>query len=331
MADPLIVRVLADYRRQLLDTESAQFRDMAGRWAAVQDRLAVQIDALAAEIDALRAAGETVSRGRLYRMARYQALLDQVGAETRRFDQAVAGDIIGAQSDAIALGLEAAGAAIDAGYQQAGVNAAGWNILQRRAVQTMAGLASDGSPLAALIAQSYPLATQALTDALVQAIGLGWGPRRTATAMRQAADLPLNRALTIARTEQLRAYRETTRQQYQESGVVTAYRRLAAKSLRTCPACLFADGRIYQLDEPLDEHISGRCQLVPVLDGVPERRWQTGREWFGTLPAEQQAQILGPGAFERWQREQFDLSRFVTTREDATWGNSLQVTPLSAL
>jgi len=329
--DPLVVRVLADYRRQLQDTESAQFRDMAARWSAVQDRLTVQIDSLAAEIDALRQAGETVTRGRLLRMDRYQALLAQVDAETTRFDRLTTGQIVSAQSDAIGLGLEAAAAAIDAGYQQAGRVAVDWNRLPRRAVQTMAGLASDGSPLAALIAQSYPLTVQALTDTLVQAVGLGWNPKKTAAAMRQAADLPLNRALRIARTEQLRAYRETTRAQYAESGVVTAYRRLAAKSLRTCPACLFADGKVYQLDEPLDEHPNGRCQLIPILDGMPERGWQTGREWFKTLPAEQQSAMLGPGVYEKWKRERFDLDRLITVREDATWGNSLQVTPLSAL
>ena len=331
MPDPLVVRVLADYRRQLQDTESAQFRDMAARWSAVQDRLTVQIDSLAAEIDALRQAGEVVSRGRLLRLDRYRALLTQVDAETTRFDRLTTGQIVSAQSDAIGLGLEAAAAAIDAGYQQAGRVAVDWNRLPRRAVQTMAGLASDGSPLAALIAQSYPLTVQALTDTLVQAVGLGWNPKKTAAAMRQAADLPLNRALRIARTEQLRAYRETTRAQYAESGVVTAYRRLAAKSLRTCPACLFADGKVYQLDEPLDEHPNGRCQLIPILDGMPERGWQTGREWFKTLPAEQQSAMLGPGVYEKWKRERFDLDRLITVREDATWGNSLQVTPLSAL
>lgn len=331
MADPLVIQAVLRYRAQLESADAATTLDLTRRWLAVQERLGAQIDALVAEVTALRAAGETISRGRLMRLARYQALRAQIDVELAGYGRYASAQTSAAQASAAGLGLSAAGETISAAYQQAGRIAADWALLPYRAVETMAGLAADGTPLTVLIAQSYPLTVRAVTDALVSGIALGWNPRRTAAAARQAADLPLNRALRIARTETMRAYREATRLQYAESGVVVAYKRLAAKSLRTCPACLFADGRIYGLDEPLDEHVNGRCQLIPIIDGVPQTNWQTGRTWFNGLPSGQQSEILGPGAYEKWRRERFDLNRFVTLKENETWGNSLQVTPLSAL
>lgn len=137
--------------------------------------------------------------------------------------------------------------------------------------------------------------------------------------------------LNIARTEQLRVYRQTARQSYQASGVVDGYYRLAAHDSRTCPACLMDDGHFYELSEEMPEHPSGRCTQVPKVSGVKPPQWQQGPDWFVEQPPETQKSILGKGRYEAWQAGAFDLDQLIRVKANSAWGDSLQPKPLKEL
>ena len=142
----------------------------------------------------------------------------------------------------------------------------------------------------------------------------------------------MDRAINIARTEQLRVYRTANLAQYKESGVVRGYQRLSARDTRVCPACLFADdGTIYSLDDPFDEHPQGRCTPVPVVIGLPVVTWQSGISWFESQSAASQRGMLGPGAYDAWQNGQFDLADMVGRVENEVWGGALTTKSLSEL
>ena len=172
--------------------------------------------------------------------------------------------------------------------EEAGVSI-GFDNLDIAAVEEMAGLLADGSPVRDVLARRFPDNWEQAEDALLQGIAKGWNPRKVAAAMTSRLGGALSDAARIARTEQLRAYREASRNAYVESGVVEQYKRLATHDTRTCIACIVLDGRIYPTSEPLSDHPNGRCSMVPIVKNRPEPRWESGKTWFNGLDADDHA------------------------------------------
>jgi len=317
MPDPIVVQIIDEYRRELLNRESAQFENMTTRWLQIERALEGQVSALAFEIDRMRAAGETVTEWRVQRLDRYQSLLAQAQREMGRYSQYANDVITEGQRQYGATGAELARMALDA----MGIRG-GFDMLPIEAIEAMAGLTADGSPLLDLLRKAWPEAAASMTDKLMQAIAAGQNPRVTARKMFDGLADGLNRMLVIARTEQLRAYRTAQREQYKRSGVVTQYKRIAARQMRTCLACLLADGKVYELEEDFVEHPSGRCALVPITRGLPEVKWQQGRDWFGKLSEADQRAMMGPAKYEAWKSGRISLDDLTTTHHNETWGDS---------
>jgi hypothetical protein len=149
--------------------------------------------------------------------------------------------------------------------------------------------------------------------------------------MKRGMAQGLNRALVIARTEQMRVYHQSAQQQYAASGVVYGHRRLAAHDDRTCPACLAADGELLDVNKPLYDHPNGRCTSIPLVDGLPAVQFETGQDWLRKQDAETQRRILGRGRYDAWRAGRFELDELAVTTSDETWGKSLNVAPLKDL
>ena len=327
--EPEVVRVLREFRAQLLLREELQMRQMALRWLEVERAIEGAIRDLVAEIERMRQAGETISLGKLTRMERYRKLLAQARVEYGRYEAWAAPMISRNQLLYGQLGLENAVTVLNTAYAEAGRLGLAFDRLPVRAVETMIGLAGDGTPLNRLLRQSWPEAVEGLTSALITATAQGWNPIRTAAAMRDGFGLGLNRSMNIARTEQLRVARAASQMQYEESGVVIGYKRFASKD--ACAACLLADGTFYPLGTIFEEHPSGRCNTIPVVAGMPPVEWQTGRDWFMEQDAATQRSILGPGHYDAWKAGKFGLDDIVKRHVDPTWGASLVTKPLREL
>jgi hypothetical protein len=154
-----------------------------------------------------------------------------------------------------------------------------------------------------LLSDSWPLASQELTQALITGTSLGWNPRKTAKAMQESMDGEgLGRAVTIARTEQLRVYRSASQDSYTASGRIDYVKRLAARQERTCLACTF----------------------VPHVRGYDEPTWTTGGEWLAGLDEDKQREIMGNKRFEAW-KDGTPLADFVSRTHDKTWGASIGI------
>jgi len=91
------------------------------------------------------------------------------------------------------------------------------------------------------------------------------------------------------------------------------------------------EGHTYELGEEMPEHPQGRCTMVPLVEGMPNPKWQLGREWFEEQPAATQRDILGKGRYYAWQNGDFDLGQIVTVKPNPIWGPSIAVTPLGQL
>ena len=328
MAEPRVVQMMREFKVGLLTRERRQMDDMARHWLTVENALEAQIEALARAAAEARAAGQTVSRSAVYRMNRAQSLLAQLRQEVQGYAGWADGVVTAGQEELAALGIEQATAAIRASAPEMGVF---FDVLPTEAVMNLVGLAGDGSPLRTLLEATWGDSAQGLVDALLRGTALGWNPRKTAQAMRRGATVGLDRMLTIARTEQLRVYREASRAQYERSGVVSGFKRLATHDDRVCAACLMAEGEVYQVQESLRDHPNGRCTSVPVVIGMPEVQWQYGQEWFKEQPQETQEKVLGAKYYAAWKDGAFELGALTQVVHDDTWGDSVRVRLLREL
>ena len=331
MPEPLVVTRAREFKAALLARETAQMADMARHWRAVEVALQAQIESLAQFAAGEVAAGRVLTQGTLLTMDRYQSLLIQTNAEIGRYGAWAEQLIVSEQAKLAALGLAQASELIALQADVAGISAS-FSRLPIDAVEQMAGLAGDGTPLNRLLAEAWPDAVEGLTRELVTGIALGRNPRIIAQRMvDNGLSTGLQRSMTIARTEQLRAYRQATQMQYRESRVVTAYKRLSAHDDRVCIGCLVMDGQIVSLEVDFEEHPQGRCALIPVLSGTNNVTWQSGEAWLREQSADTQGEILGPQRLELWKEGRVKWGDMATVREDAVWGNAIVPTPVRDL
>jgi len=326
MADPAVVVVMREFKRDLLARETAQMAAMTRRWLQIEKGLQGDLNALIAKADEWRKDGREPTRAMIMGEERYRSLIAQANAEATRYQHYAEGLITSEQRYLGELGIEHAAEAIRAA---GGVS---FNILPRNAVEYMTGLCGDGSPLFSLLKGRAiaPDAVNGLTDALVNGIGAGYNPVKVARQMADGLAAGLQKALVIARTEQLRVYRTANVAEYRESGVVSSFKRMATKDSRTCLACLAADGETFALEREMYDHPNGRCTQVPILADGPDLDFETGAEWFARLDAQKQEEMLG-SYYDAWKGGQFDFRALARTTHNETWGDSLRIPSLEEL
>lgn len=317
---PLVVDVVTNHRAALLAQETAAMQEQARRWLQVEQAIQAQTDALTLEL----ARNPIVTTSQLMRSRRWQALAEQTRDELRKYERYMEPRIADGQRDMITRAVTHSEQAIQAVATEAQITVP-FNRLPVSSVEGMVGLAGDGSPLRAILADASSVGPDALAQELVNGIALGRNPIEVARqAIRRGLGQSFTRMQAIARTEQLRVYRLTSLQSYQRSNVVIAYRRLSAKDRRVCPGCLMSDGQQYPIDYGFDEHVQGRCTMIPVLRNVPPVQYETGQQWFTRQPETTQIAILGRGRFDLWQRGAASLDDMVRRVDDPIWGGSLQ-------
>lgn len=325
---PEILDVALRYKADLAARETAAMQTMAARWLGVMRQLDEEIAALARTMAERRMQGLEVTAGYLYRSERYQVLLQQAYGQFIRYED-FAADLISRNTQLFGrLGQEYGLGLLD--VLEPGI-AGSFERLPVGAIETIAGMAAQGSPLRALLAEAWPHAIERTTSALVQGVALGYGPQRIARMMREGMSGGLNRALVISRTETMRAYRTNKEQVWRESGLVEGMQRVATHDRRTCPACLMRDGEFIPIGETLAEHPSGRCGAIPCRKRSELHRWQYGPEWLEEQPASTQVAILGRGRYDAWQAGRIDLRDIPAVVQNDTWGPTLRARGVAEL
>lgn len=326
-----IVSAIRGFKMAVALREADEIKLMAERYLQVERALDAQIEALAQQIAVLHAQGKDPTWSAIYRLERWQSLQIQLMEELAGFNSWAAKLIEGEQYTLGMLAIDNAAEALAKAGPQLQTTLR-LHRLPHDAVQGMVGAARDGSPLGALLATSYPQMRDVMTRELVKSVALGRNPRLTAALIRKATGLGLNRALTIARTEQLRAYREASLAAYRAMGV-RRVQRICTLDERTCIGCLVVDGEILDSEAEFDEHPMGRCDVVPYLEdfGLEQNERMVGKDWFLGQPPETQLAMMGPGRYEAWSSGQADWRDLATRRDDPTWGGSWVPTPLRDL
>lgn len=202
-----------------------------------------------------------------------------------------------------------------------------WHVLPSSAVEDLVGFAANGSPLRVLFDALGPQVSKAVRDQLSIGLALGRNPTVVARAVEKRSGMGLARAMTISRTESLRAYRETTRRSYDQSGVVEGWKWLSARQVTTCPACWAMDGQHFDTNDEMEAHPNCRCTMVPAVQGGVDIG--SGAEVFDSLSAGAQRQILGPARHAAFMQGRIGLQDMVVRRRSRDWGTSVQVAPLA--
>lgn len=325
--EPEIIKAIRAQRARIAAEEQIQMMVMADRWIQIEKSLEAQTMLLAREI---ADAGETATAAQLMRFKGYQDLLAQAEKEVTLYEAWANTTVSARQAELMRLGIDDAIDATGWAYQGSGMIVPSFSQLPTAAIEAIVGFAGDGSPLTKLLAETYPDAIRGLTQALIDGVARGLPPLQTAKAMRNGFGMGLNRALTIARTEQLRAYRFAAQEQYRTSGVVTGYMRIAQHNGNVCAGCLFAEGDIFPNDRDFDAHPNCRCSTIPIVEGVPPTSFVAGAEWFATQPENVQRSILGPGRYDAWQKG-VPLNSMSTHIADDVWGGAFVPTPIGKL
>lgn len=256
-------------------------------------------------------------------LERQTELLRLVEATMQQYVQQAAPIIDQAAGQQLDLGLRA-GAQIMA---DAGIGAVGLGVNQY-AVAAAAGRLSK--PVSVYLQQLPRLSRQRAQQMITTGVTLGWHPRRVAREMARTADITHARALVVARTEMLRAYREGNRAQWLDGGQVKGWVWQAALTGRTCPVCWAMNGTYHPISQPLTSHPNCRCTQVPIPDGYTHRVPDPD-ERFAQLDEATQRRILGPGRHDVWKAGGHRLSDFIEARNDPVYGVQRTVKPVRAL
>lgn len=189
-------------------------------------------------------------------------------------------------------------------------------------------------------------ADRAMRRELIRGVRFGRNPRDSAEKMIQRVEGAFNgglsRALVIARTEVLDAYRQAAEAtQKTAADVLAGWVWLAELGPRTCPACWAMHGTVHPLDEPGPlGHPQCRCARAPKTRSwrdlgfdidEPEDQLPDAETAFRALPRADQLRIMGPARLDLLDIGQVAWTDLARRRANRGWRPSYTVVPLKDL
>lgn len=191
-----------------------------------------------------------------------------------------------------------------------------------------------------------PEAVAAMRTELVRGVETGENPRETARRMVRRVEGAFNggltRALVIARTETIDAWREAARATQDVSrDTVAGWVWLARLDSRTCPACWAMHGTEHPLTEPGPlGHQQCRCSRAPktvswrdlgIDMDEPDDEIPDAEAVFRALPRDQQLQIMGPARLALLDSGAITWADLARLRQNPGWRPSYVPTPVRDL
>lgn len=324
------------HRRLLLAGDREAASHLVHAYGTAWERANLELQGVLRKLEAAVAAGEDVSPAWLYQQRRMEAALGELEAGMRAFVDDAEVTIRDQQAAAVDAAQAHAHEQVAAALAEApaGVGVVGdFTRMPKEALDHLVGTLADGSPLRTLLRQLPGEAGEAFAQALVAGVARGENPRRIAAEVRRAMGGNLARALTIARTEVLRSYRESTRLGYAANAdIVKGWTwHSALQPRRTCAACWAMHGTVHPVDQRLDGHPNCRCVMVPLTRswaelGAPPGTPDTtppiarGPDLFDQLSEADQRAILGPAKLKAYKAGDIQLTDLVGRRSSDAWG-----------
>lgn len=333
MADPRIVSAMSKYRAALANAEQASATRLVNAYTRIFGRLQTDIRALEADIAEL---GADASKSKVQQLKRFRALMSQTVDEMNKYAVLLENEVAALRQVAAQQATQNARPLIQAALPNLPPTArdallSSFNKLNPEAIESVVGALTDG-PLAELLQTFGEQAALDLGNTILEGVALGYNPRKVAAKMVLQLGLNLTRALTMARTEMLRAYRTASFANYAANAdVVKGWRWNATKDSVCCLACLALDGKEFSLEQTyMPAHPNCRCAPEPItvsykdlgldVDDLPMR--QTARQWFDKLPTSQQQKFFSKAGWRAYQDGAVTLDDFIGTQKSKDWGDA---------
>jgi len=368
---PTIYDAVGEFQERLLRDERRAAAQMVRVYAESWKRIKTRLAALQKEYERAQAQGQDVGLGWLYQQQRLSSMQALVAKELAHFAKYAEGSVSAQQARVIAESLQFSYdmTILSLGAEYDGQGRFAVKTLHKGAIEALIGATQQGSALDRLFRQIREDGAKAAEDALVQGIVLGYNPRKIAPLIRDALGVQLNRALTISRTEVMRAQRVATAENYkQNADVVKGWRWQAALTGNTCPVCISLHGSEHPLSETMSSHPNCRCTSTAITKSweelgaefgfdfsaaekvgpsfaevakkygiTPEQqrtyanRKLSGEAYFRSLSAEEQRAILGPSKWLAWKDGKFGFDALSRKTYSAVWGEGVRQASLVEL
>lgn len=337
MTTSRLQRTIADYRARLLANEAKATQTLNDAHAQTLAAIQPALDKLYREIAAKQQAGETIPLSWLYEQRRLEAIKALIANQVDHYGTLAQMQTSQLLHQSAQLGQEAGMDLLDSTVPP-GVNFS-FGVPSPKAIANITGATQAGSPLADLFNGFGAEAADKAAKALITGVTLGHNPRQIAPQVQDALGVSRNRALTIARTEALRAYRSANLETFRaNSDVVDQWVWQAALDSRTCAACIAMNGTKHSLDEEMGSHPNCRCVQSPLTkswddilgafgvdtSNTPDTRpdIQSGEDWLNEQSEATQRAILG-NKYNGWANGDFTLKDLVGHSNDPDWGRSI--------
>ena len=368
---PTIYDAVGEFQERLLRNERRAAAQMVRVYADSWKRIRKKLERLQTEYERAQSQGQDVGLGWLYQQQRLSSMQALVAKELAHFAKYAEGSVSAQQARVIAESLQFSRdmTILSLGAEYDGQGRFAVKTLHKGAIEALIGATQQGSALDRLFRQIREDGAKAAEDALVQGIVLGYNPRKIAPLIRDALGVQLNRALTISRTEVMRAQRIATAESYKANAdVIKGWRWQAALTGNTCPVCLSLHGSEHPITETMSSHPACRCTSTAIVksweelgaeygvdfSGVekagpsfadvakkygitPEQqrtyanRKLSGEAYFRSLSAEEQRAILGPSKWLAWKDGKFAFDALSRKTYSAVWGEGVRQASLVEL
>lgn len=348
-----VYQAAAEYRQRLLAREQDTVDDTVRRWLIARHQIEKELDQLIGRVEAALAAGkrpvvlpfggnfgpDEFSASWLYRVGRLETLAATIEGELAKFNQDGLAKIASRAKTEVGAGELDAQNLLRFRVRDDGlISPRNFAALPTGALEQITAMVGPGGPLPKAFNGMSADLIQKVQQRLVDGIAKGENPRVVGRKMLQDTedggllDTPLYKQVRVARTEPIRAYRESGRLTYlANSDVVTAWEWRAFPGQRTCPYCLAMDGSIHPLDQPMATHPQCRCTQLPVteLSDAPEF---TGAEYLYRLSASEQDEVFGSHTMgELYRSGKVRLSDIPEQFQHEDWGRSGRAASLRSL
>jgi len=301
---------LADkFRAALLKQDAAAMSRLITAYTQLYGRLKDKMDLLLFSMQSI----EKITPNAIRQLARYKDLMEGVASELGKYSVYVETEI----SVTSRAAIESAVRDTTAYLKSVGLSSPAG--LPVGAIESLLGFLQPNGALYNRLSMLAPTHTARIMDALLEGIGLGYNPVKTARLFENLMGGGLTDALRMTRTAQLYSYREASRANYiANSDVVQGWIWHSALDSATCLSCIAMEGTIHPLSETLNDHYNGRCAMIPYLgDNAPEK---TGQDWFETQSEATQKQMMGNEKWKAWQGGAFEFKDLSGTHIDPVYG-----------
>ena len=337
-----IIDIAFQQKRELAANQSQLTNNLTRAYSTVLNNLQRNIEDLQNQILAeTRNGTQEISQFKLFRLTRYQSLQTQITEQLQRYGNYVDLETRTSIPNYLTLGTEHSFILVrdqfNSSQGQRAITTA-WDKLNIDQIETALSFLSGESPFSNNLSNSLgESVADAVEQAIVRAVIIGKNPRNVASEINRTLGLGLSYSLNTARTAQIYAYRTATSLNYRNnSNIVGNWTWLSARDMRTCTSCLANHGRAFELDAILNDHHQGRCTQLPNIKdsekyGLTPTAIESGEEWFNTLSASQQTEIMGPEKLQAYRNNLFQFIEQSTPYENSTYGTMLRETTLREL